>query len=166
MEVRSIETIVKVLNNAQVKYLIVGGLAVNAHGYERLTVVVDMVVGLEHENIIRALRTLKSAGWQMAIPVTAEDFADSKQREAWRKEKKMLVLRLWSDAHRRTPIDLFVYEPFDFEKEFTAASWETVAGDIRAPMVSLPTLLRMKREAGRPKDLLDIEALEKLNPYR
>jgi hypothetical protein len=38
MEVHSIETIVKALNDAGVQYLIVGGLAVNAHGYERLTV--------------------------------------------------------------------------------------------------------------------------------
>ena len=37
MEVRSIEAIVRALNAAQVQYLIVGGLAVNAHGYERLT---------------------------------------------------------------------------------------------------------------------------------
>jgi hypothetical protein len=33
MEVRSIETIVRALNEAGVQYLIVGGLAVNAHGY-------------------------------------------------------------------------------------------------------------------------------------
>ena len=37
MEVRSIETIVKALNAAKVQYLIVGGLAVGAHGYDRLT---------------------------------------------------------------------------------------------------------------------------------
>jgi hypothetical protein len=33
------------LNHAQVKYLIVGGLAVHAYGYERLTRDVDMVMG-------------------------------------------------------------------------------------------------------------------------
>lgn len=38
MQVRSVEAIVKALNDAGVEYLIVGGLAVNAHGYERLTV--------------------------------------------------------------------------------------------------------------------------------
>ena len=54
MEVRSIETIVRALNGAGVQYLIVGGLAVSAHGYERLTVDVDLVVGLEPENITRA----------------------------------------------------------------------------------------------------------------
>jgi hypothetical protein len=37
MEIHSIETIVKALIEAGVQYLIVGGLAVNAHGYERLS---------------------------------------------------------------------------------------------------------------------------------
>ncbi len=37
MEVRSIEGIVKALNDARVQYLIVGGLAVNAHGFVRFT---------------------------------------------------------------------------------------------------------------------------------
>ena len=37
MEVRSVEAIVKALNDAKVQYLIVGGLAVNAHGFVRLT---------------------------------------------------------------------------------------------------------------------------------
>jgi hypothetical protein len=32
MEVRSVEGIVRALNTARVEYLIVGGLAVNAHG--------------------------------------------------------------------------------------------------------------------------------------
>ena len=166
MEVRSIETIVKALNDAKVKYLIVGGLAGVSHGYERLTVDVDLVIGLERENILRGLRALQAAGWQMGIPVTAEDFADARLREDWRKKNNMIVLRLWSEAHRRTPIDVFVYEPFDFEKEFARAKWGTVAGKMRAPVVGYKALLAMKRRAGRAKDLLDIAALKKLNPYR
>ena len=78
----------------------------------------------------------------------------------------MIVLKLWSDAHPRTPIDIFVYEPFDFKKEFARAKWEPVAGKIRAPIVAYKTLLAMKKSAGREKDLLDIKALKKLNPYR
>ena len=42
MELRSIEAIIRALNDAQVKYLVVGGLAVNAHGYERFTKDVDL----------------------------------------------------------------------------------------------------------------------------
>ena len=166
MEVRSIETIVKALNSAKVKYLIVGGLAVNVHGYERLTVDMDLVIGFQPENIIRALQALRAVGYQMSVPATPEEFARPEVRESWRKKKNMLVLRLWSDAHRRTPIDVFVYEPFDFEKEFAQARWEAVAGKMRAPVVGYKALLAMKRKAGRAKDLLDIKALKKLNPYR
>jgi hypothetical protein len=166
MEVRSIETIVRALNAAKVKYLIVGGVAVVAHGYERFTKDLDLVIGLERKNIVRGLRALLAIGYQMRIPVTPEQFADPALRESWRREKNMLVLRLWSDAHRRTPIDVFVYEPFDFEKEFAQAKWEPLTGDIRAPVIRYETLLTMKSEAGRDKDLMDIRALKKLDPYR
>ena len=53
MEVRSIEMVVKALNDAKVKYLVVGGVAVVAHGYERFTRDLDLVIGLEAENIRR-----------------------------------------------------------------------------------------------------------------
>lgn len=88
MGVHSVEAIVKALNDASVKYLIVGGLAVVAHGYERLTADVDLVISLERENIIRGLRALQAAGWQMGVPVTVEDFADARLRESWRKKKR------------------------------------------------------------------------------
>jgi hypothetical protein len=166
MELHSIETIVRALNHASVQYLVVGGLAVSAHGYERLTVDVDLVIGLQPQNITRALHALQTAGWRMSVPATPEDFANPKLRESWRKEKNMIVLKLWSDVHRRTPIDVFVHEPFDFKKEFARARWEPVAGKTRAPIVAYPTLLAMKKAAGRDKDLLDIKALKKLNPYR
>jgi predicted nucleotidyltransferase len=166
MEVRSVEAIVKALNGARVKYLVVGGLAVVAHGYERLTRDVDLVIGLERENIIRGLRALMAIGYQLKIPVTPEQFADPALRETWRRDKNMVVLQLWSDVHRRTPVDVFVYEPFDFDKEFARAKWEPVAGRIPAPIVRYETLLALKKSAGRSQDLTDVEKLCKLKSYR
>jgi predicted nucleotidyltransferase len=166
MEVRSIEAIFKALNNARVKYLIVGGLAVVAYGYERLTRDVDLVIGLERDNIIRGLRALMAIDYHLKIPVTPEQFADPALRKTWRREKNMVVLQLWSDLHRRTPVDVFVYEPFDFEKELGRATWNVVAGKIRAPVIAYKTLLALKRKAGRARDLLDIAALKKLDRYR
>jgi hypothetical protein len=49
MELRSVEAVVAALNAAEVRYLIVGGLAVNAHGYQRTTVDLDMVIQLHTE---------------------------------------------------------------------------------------------------------------------
>jgi hypothetical protein len=94
MEVRSVEAIVRALNDAGVKYLIVGGIAVNAHGYERLTVDVDLVIGLEPDNVVRGLRALEQIGYYFSIPVTPEEFADSKLRQEWQAEKGMVVLKL------------------------------------------------------------------------
>ena len=84
MEVRSIEAIFGALNAAAVKYLVVGGLAVNAYGYERLTRDLDLVIGLEPENIIRGLRALLGLGYRISIPVTPEQFADPENRKVWR----------------------------------------------------------------------------------
>ena len=166
MEVRSVEAIVVALNAGNVKYLIVGGLAVNAHGYERLTRDVDLVIGLERENIVRGLKALQEIGYHMSIPVTPEQFADPDLRESWRSEKNMFVLRMWSDEHRRTPIDVFVYEPFDFANEYARAKVERVFANITAPIVSYESLLKMKQLAARDRDLIDVEQLRKLDPYR
>jgi hypothetical protein len=166
MEVRSVEAVVRALNAAEVEYLIVGGLAVNAHGYERLTQDLDLVIRLAPHNIVRGLRALDDIGYRMPIPVTPEQFADPSNRETWRTEKNMTVLRLWSDLHQRTPVDVFVYEPFNFAEEYTAAKWEEIAAELKAPVVRCDTLLAMKRVAARPQDLADISELEQIQKLK
>ena len=161
MEVRSVEAIVRALNTAEVEYLIVGGLAVNAHGYERLTQDVDLVIRLAPQNVVRGLRALSEIGYRMPIPVTPEQFADAANRETWQKEKNMTVLRLWSDLYRRTPVGVFVYEPFHFAEEYATAKWEEITKGVEAPVVRCETLIAMKRFAARPQDLADIAELER-----
>ncbi len=166
MEVRSIEAIIGTLNDAGVRYLVVGGLAVNAHGYERLTRDLDLVIGLEPANIISGLRALLTTGYQPVIPVTPEEFAEAERRERWRREKNMIVLKLWSDTHRRTPIDVFVYEPFDFQREHAAARQVQVAEGVSAAVIGYEGLIAMKLAAGREKDLQDVAALRRLQAHR
>lgn len=54
----------KALNDADVKYVVVDGLATVLHGYMRLTVDVDLVVDLAPEEITRAVRVLESLGYK------------------------------------------------------------------------------------------------------
>ncbi|MGB6222085.1 hypothetical protein [Haloferula sp.] len=75
----------------------------------------------------------------------------------------MVVLKLWSDAHGRTPIDIFIYEPFDFSDEIGKAHEMELGPGLSAAIVSLSTLLTMKREASRSQDLTDIEELLRLS---
>jgi hypothetical protein len=70
MEVRSVEAIVSALNKADAKYLIVGGLAVNAHGFVRLTRDVDIVLQLDPGNVSRGLSALFNIGYQMSRKIS------------------------------------------------------------------------------------------------
>jgi predicted nucleotidyltransferase len=162
MEVWSVETVVRALNEAGVRYLIVGGLAVNAHGYERLTRDIDLVFSLEPENVLTGVRALAELGYMPRVPVLAEELADAAKREVWRVEKNMMVLPLWSQKHERTPVDIFIEEPFEFAEEFTRATEVEVAEGLWAPVVALEALVRMKESAGRLQDLADIEALREM----
>jgi hypothetical protein len=162
MKLASFETIVNALNAAEVRYLVVGGLAVNAHGYLRFTKDVDLVVRLATEDILSAFRALAEIGYQPKVPITAEQFADPVLRESWRKEKGMLVLQMWSDVHMQTPIDIFVYEPFDFDREYERALVGIDPDDPPARFVSIPALIAMKEAAGRATDLIDIEKLRQI----
>ena len=78
----------------------------------------------------------------------------------------MLVFQLHSDQHRSTPVDVFVYEPFDFDSEYDQALLEPLAPGIDARIIRLETLLEMKPAANRIKNLADLEALEKISPYK
>jgi hypothetical protein len=162
MEVRSVEAVVRALNEAKVRYLIVGGVAVNVHGYVRLTMDLDLVIQLKPENIVAAWDAMERIGYRARIPVSGRDFADEKKRELWRKEKGMLVLQFWSDEHRRTQVDVFVREPFDFDREHATAPHHEITPGVIAKIVGWDTLMQMKKDAGRPKDLLDLEMLEKI----
>jgi hypothetical protein len=159
MKLESVKAIVEALNRGRVRYLVVGGLAVVAHGYVRYTKDVDLVIQLLPDNVRRAMTALGLLGYRPAVPVPAEQFGDPANRERWIREKGMTVFQLWSDAHRETPIDVFVAEPFDFDAEYDAALRKPLFGRLEVRIVSLPTLIRMKEAVGRPEDKLDVEHL-------
>jgi len=162
MRVESVHALFEALNRADVRYLVVGGLAVVAHNYVRYTADVDLVLALDPENVKRAMATLELLGYVPRVPVPATDFADPVKRESWIREKGMVVFQMFSTLHDRTPIDLFVSEPFDFQQEWQRAVWLPVLGSTRVPVVSIEQLLAMKETTGRDKDQRDVEFLSKI----
>lgn len=163
VKLASLEAIARALNAADVPWLIGDGLAVNAHGYGRLTQDRDILIELEPGVIRSAFAALAGLGYRPRVPVTAESFADPEQRRRWRTEKGMVVLPFDSGTHPETPIDLFVEVPFDFSEEHRLALVEQVAPGIPVRILRLASLLRMKESAGRPQDLADIAELRRLH---
>jgi len=161
MKLGSFDTLVRALDKAAVRYLVAGGLAVNAHGYLRFTRDVDLVLQLAPGNIVAAFRALERIGYRPIVPVTASDLADAAKRTAWNRDKGMTVLNFWCDAHPDTPVDVFATEPFDFDEEYARALVKPL-GSVAVRFVSIPSLIRMKELAGRPQDKIDIEYLRKL----
>ncbi len=161
MKLDDVRAILQALNDAEARYLIVGGIAVVAHGYVRYTADLDIVLNLERENVLRAMNALEAIGYRPLVPVKGADFADPALRESWIQEKHMIVFQMLDPNRPSTRLDVFVEEPFPFEEEYAAARWENVEG-IRSPVVQFAELIRLKRTSGRPQDLTDIEQLESI----
>ena len=159
--VGDIEAALDALNRAHVRYLVVGGIAVVLHGYLRTTADLDLVVQLERENVLRAMRALGELGYRPRAPVSAEALADPQMRDQWIREKGLTVFCVWSPARPTLEIDLFVSEPFDFDAVYSRAL-RVPLEKTEATVTALDDLIALKRQVGRPRDLEDIAALESL----
>jgi len=164
MERLSVEAIVGALDAAGTRYLIVGGLAVAAHGYVRFTADIDIVLDPAPAALRTAIEALRELDYQPRAPVALEEFADPEKRARWMREKGLTVFSLFSDRHPATEIDLFVEPPFDFDSAYERAERIELAPGLQATFVGLADLLDMKRAAGRPQDRQDLEALLALRP--
>lgn len=159
MTLGSFEAIVRALNQFKVGYLVAGGLAVNAHGYLRMTRDVDLVIALNPENIVQTFDALATLKYQPLVPITARDFSNPVLRQQWIEEKGMKVLNFFSDQYKDTPIDVFVFEPFDYQEELKVCMRTELLPGIPVQFVSLAALIRMKEIANRPRDQDDLQHL-------
>ena len=165
-EFESVATICRALRDAGVRYLIVGGLAVLFHGYGRPTGDMDLVLDMDEANLKKALAALKQLGYCPRAPVPIEAFALRSNRESWAIDKHMKVFSLFDPAQRMIEVDLFLSPPLDLERAFAAAVTFELEPGLPLPVVGLDHLLDLKRQAGRPQDLLDIRQLEALRRER
>lgn len=156
MKLSTIQAICRALNEAGVKYLIVGGVAVNSYGYLRATQDLDLVIALDEDNARAAMNTLTRLGYKPRVPVPASDFVDADKRKSWIAEKGMTVFSMFSDNWPETTVDLFADEPFDFQAEHALAEIHSIGDGVEAPFVRIETLITMKERAGRDRDRDDL----------
>lgn len=155
----------RALNAARVRYVVVGGVAVVLQGHVRMTVDLDLVVDLAVEPARAVLDLLAELGFRPRLPVDPHDFADPAIRDRWVAERNLQVFSLHHPDDPLSEIDLFATHPLPFEQLLAEAD-EMQVGSVRVPVASIPHLLHLKRAAGRPRDLEDIEALSRLQQER
>jgi len=153
------EPLFEALNRAEVRYVVVGGLATVLHGHARLTADVDLVVDLAPAEARRAVEALLDLGFEPRLPVEAGDFADETIRRQWVEDRGMRVFSLFDPANPMRSLDLFAEHPIPFE-ELWRRSVLLPLRSTHVRVASVSDLIELKRQAGRPKDLQDIQALE------
>jgi predicted nucleotidyltransferase len=133
------------LNSARVKFLVVGGYAVNFHGYHRVTKDIDFWVATDAENAQRVVHVLQTFG---GMP------ASKAQASILRRPDTVLIMG-------RPPVRIDILTGVDgvsFEECYARrvmTNWDGV----KVPVIALNDLISNKRASGRPKDLADVEAL-------
>ena len=151
------------LNAQRVRYVLVGGLAVLLHGIDRITADIDLALDLSAESVNEAVSALQGAGLRPMLPVDARQLADPAVRKVWREERGMQVFSFWDPTHSRPSIDIFVESPIAFAELWRDAV-EVLLDGVALRVASIPHLIALKRIAGRPQDLADIEQLLTLLP--
>jgi predicted nucleotidyltransferase len=144
-----IGNLLRCFNDRHVEYVIIGALAMPVHGYFRASRDIDIFIRPTGENARNALKALADAGY---------DVADLEVETLLTKKVLFRQYALRTDVH---PCVLGV----DFDGVLERSLCTEIEG-VETRVASLDDLIAMKRAAGRPKDMQDLEALERLRDRR
>jgi hypothetical protein len=131
-------------NQKRVKYLLIGGYAVNHHGYARSTADMDVWIERSEENADRMVSVLKAFGFDVPELSSALFLEEDSVVRMGRPPMRLEIVTEISGVsfancyrkHKRAKID-----------------------GIMVTVISLPDLKKNKAAAGRSKDLDDLEHL-------
>jgi predicted nucleotidyltransferase len=144
---------------ADVDFIVIGGVAVIAHGHVRVTKDLDIFYATDAANLERLATVLQSVDARLSgltedVPFVADA----------RTLRSMSVLPLDTSQGR---LDLLASPDGASPYRELADRSETVDfGDVRVRVTSLDDLIAMKRAAGRLQDQADLQVLEAIRRLR
>lgn len=140
-----IEKLIRLLNAHKARYVIIGATAFPVHGYARATLDIDFFINKDKKNIENIIKALNEFGYDLK-DLTVEDFQN----------KKILIRQYILEVD---------FHPFVKGVQFDGV-WknkqESPIGKEKAYFASLNDLIKMKKSAGRSKDLEDLKILLKI----
>lgn len=135
--------------------------AVTLHGYQRLTMDVDVVLALDDENLAKFIDCAKRANLKPVLPIPIDSLRDAALIDQWHREKGMLAFGLRGPDAMATAIDVLVRPLVSFDKLKRNAVIKRI-GPLSIPVASIDDLITLKTGTGRSKDTLDVEELRKI----
>lgn len=156
----------RALEREKVRYLLVGGVAVNLHGAERMTMDVDLMLAMDRANLERFKSAAHSLRLKPAVlPVTLEQFCDAKMVAGWTKKKHMLAFQLRGPELEAPSVDILVKPVVPFQSAYRRRKPMKIGG-VSISVAAPEDLVALKSGTGRKIDESDILALRRLRRLR
>jgi predicted nucleotidyltransferase len=134
-------------DDEKVRYLVIGAYAVAYYSEPRYTKDLDIWIATTNEDLDKVWDALSKFGAPLG-QMTKDDFKDPET-----------IYQIGIEPNR---IDLLIQPAeLDFDKAW-ARREVTMFGGVPMNVISLGDLIALKKSAGRPQDLIDIERLEKV----
>jgi len=142
---------IDLLNKHGVEYVLVGGMAVNLHGYRRSTGDMDVFVNPTQANHVKLRKVHADFGMHMGEMELVDDFMDTKKYD------------VFTFGISPVQIDLMTAcKGIIFEEAFSNSIKFSLDNNIKVSVVDYRELMITKKAAGRLRDKADIEELEKV----
>ena len=142
------EKLLENLAHAEVKFILVGGLAVALNGFVRTTEDVDILVEASPENLGRLLQSLASFGEGHACELCVADFDENEG-----------AVRIIEDF----PLDVFTVMRGQRYSDLIGSVRKTRINDIAVSFLNSEALIALKINSEREKDQIDVAALRSKN---
>lgn len=140
-----IESLLKSLQDHNVKFVIIGAAAFPVHGYARATLDTDIFIEPSVANARRCLAALRDFGYDVN-QITARDLL----------KKKTLIRQYLVE------VDIHPYVKGATFRSVWEHKVKDKTGNVETHFACLEDLIKMKRAAGSPKDKEDLKILHKL----
>ena len=148
MPMDTFERLLESLAEAKIEFLLVGGIAVDLCGFYRSTEDVDIIVRRDPQNVARLIECLLFFGEGAAKELTYDDFAYD--------EGCVRVIEEF-------PLDIFtVMGGHRYEDLLRYKQLHTTPRGAVIPYLDGDGLILLKSSSVRPKDRIDVEALQAL----
>lgn len=148
-----------------IQYVVIGGFAINFHGIPRLTADLDLIIGLNPDNLKTAVKLLSDLGYEPRLPVPAEAILDPETRREWQETKNLVS---FSFVHPQFPeelVDVIIHKEDRFA-DFYQHRQEVPLLEFTVPLINLEHLKELKSETGRKQDIADLQMIYKLEKIK
>lgn len=140
-----------------VEYVTIGGIAIQAHGGQRLTQDLDVAIAASTDNVARLADALLDLDARILGP-------DGQRSKSVPSAPLLASSDQWHLITVHGPLDVLTLPAhLGSFADMRARAHEVPLGELSIPIAHREDLLKMKRAAGRPQDLADVRLRESLD---